>query len=178
MITLSVAGVALFISGRFRADVVGLTLMSALILTGVLTPAEGTSGFANEAALTIAAMFVLSSALVRAGAIDLLARKITRLQRDQAAPRRDGARRPDKRALEQHPGRDGDRVAPDRPQPQHRGQDLRFLMPISFASQLGGRLTLIGSSTNLVAAGVLVELGLPRIDFRFSAAAGGRPGAR
>jgi di/tricarboxylate transporter len=39
----------------------------------------------------------------------------------------------------------------------------RFLMPISFASQLGGTLTLIGTSTNLLVAGLVIDLGLERI---------------
>jgi di/tricarboxylate transporter len=38
----------------------------------------------------------------------------------------------------------------------------RLLMPLSFATQLGGTLTLIGTSTNLVVAGLMVELGLAR----------------
>jgi di/tricarboxylate transporter len=39
----------------------------------------------------------------------------------------------------------------------------KLLMPISFASQLGGTLTLIGTSTNLLVAGLVLELGLERI---------------
>src|SRR5690606_11241676 len=39
----------------------------------------------------------------------------------------------------------------------------RFFMPVSFASQMGGTLTLVGTSTNLLVAGLVLDLGLPRI---------------
>jgi len=39
----------------------------------------------------------------------------------------------------------------------------RIFMPVSFGSQFGGTLTLIGMSTNLLVAGLVFDLGLPRI---------------
>jgi di/tricarboxylate transporter len=65
---------ALFVWNRLRVDVVGLIVMATLILTGLVTPREGISGFANEALITVAAMFILSAGLLRTGAIDMLGR--------------------------------------------------------------------------------------------------------
>lgn len=157
---------ALFVWNRVRVDVVGVIVMAALILTGLVSPQEGVSGFSNEAMLTVAAMFVLSAGLVRTGAIDALGRWVARM-----------AGRSEWRLLAislllviplsafinntpvvvvtipmilgitRQTG-----VAPS-----------RVFMPISFASQMGGTLTLIGTSTNLLVAGLVLELGLDRI---------------
>lgn len=156
----------LFVWNRFRIDVVGLIVMSVVIIGGLVTPAEAISGFSNEAVVTIAAMFVLSSGLLRTGAIDVLGRSLERMAGQSELlvlvfglaiviplsaflnntpvvivmiPVILGVAR--KRG-----------VAPS-----------RLFMPVSFASQLGGTMTLIGTSTNLLIAGLVLELGLPRI---------------
>ncbi len=168
LLTLAVTAgaVALFVWNRLRVDVVGIMVMAALILTGLLTPAEGVSGFANEAMLTVAAMFVLSAGLVRTGAVDRLGRVLARLAGDSEVrliavslalvvplsafinntpvvavmvPLVLGICR-------------SSGIAPS-----------RVLMPISFGSQMGGTLTLIGTSTNLLVAGLVLELGMDRI---------------
>jgi di/tricarboxylate transporter len=163
-ITLGALG--LFVWNRLRVEVVGLLVMAALIVTGLVSLQEGVSGFANEALLTVAAMFVLSAGLMRTGTIDLLGRRVARLAGKSefrlllvslalviplsafvnntpvvvvmiplvlGVARKTGAR------------------------------PSKLLMPISFASQLGGTLTLIGTSTNLLVAGLVLELGLERI---------------
>ncbi|MEX2471736.1 MAG: SLC13 family permease, partial [Gemmatimonadota bacterium] len=136
------------------------------MLTGVVTPAEGVSGFASEAILTIAAMFVLSAALVRTGGVDVLGRWISELSGDS------GFRLllvslavvvPASAVVNNTPvvvvmvpvllGLAHGRGIPA----------SRLLMPVSFASQMGGTLTLVGTSTNLLVAGLVLDLGLPRI---------------
>lgn len=168
LLTLGVLALALvlFISNKFRLDVTGLIVMSVVILLGLVTPAEAISGFSNEAVMTVAAMFVLSSGLLRTGAIDVLGRWIIRMagQSELRAilvgfaiviplsaflnntpvvvvmiPVMLGVAR-------------SSGVAPS-----------RLFMPVSFGSQLGGTMTLIGTSTNLIVAGLVIELGLPRI---------------
>lgn len=168
LLTLLVAAgaVLLFVWNRLRLDVVGLIVMATLILTGLVTPTEAISGFSNEALLTVAAMFVLSAGLVRTGAIDLLGSLIGRL-----------AGGSELRLV-------GIVVALVVPlsafvnntpivvvmTPMVLGIARRIavapskvLMPLSFSSQLGGTLTLIGTSTNLLVAGLAVQLGLPRL---------------
>ncbi|MBW3670104.1 MAG: SLC13 family permease, partial [Acidobacteria bacterium] len=161
-----VLAIVLFVSNRLRVDVVGLVVMSFVILLGLVTPAEAISGFSNEAVVTIAAMFVLSSGLLRTGAIDLLGRWVSGM-----------AGKSELRVLVVSMGiviplsaflnntpvvvvmipvilgvARSTGIAPS-----------RLFMPVSFGSQMGGTTTLIGTSTNLLVAGLVLELGLPRI---------------
>ncbi len=167
LLTLSVAigALALFAWNRVRADVVALIVLSALIVTGLVTPREGTSGFSNEATVTVGLMMVLAAGLARTGAIDVLGARIARLAGDSEV-------RflavllvfviPASALINNTPvvivmlpvvlgfaRRTGIAAS-------------RLLMPLSFGSQLGGTLTLIGTSTNLLVAAIVVDLGLPR----------------
>jgi di/tricarboxylate transporter len=177
ILTLAVAAGALvlFVWNRVRADVAAVCVMATLILLGLVTPQQGTSGFANEATVTVGLMMVLAAGLARTGAIDVLGRWVGRLAGKSEfrliavilivtipasalinntpvvivlLPVVMGyARRL--------------RIAPS-----------RLLMPLSYGSQLGGTLTLIGTSTNLLVAALVVDLGLPRFGiFTFTPAA-------
>jgi di/tricarboxylate transporter len=147
-------------------DVVALIGMGALVISGVVTPAQGVSGFANEATLTVAAMFILSAGLVRAGVVDILGRWLGKVAGDSefrllaavlllVIPLSAFVNNtpvvvvmlPLVVGLTRNTG-----IAP-----------FRILMPISFGSQMGGSLTLIGTSTNLLVAGLVLELGVDRI---------------
>lgn len=168
LLTLGVAAgaLALFLWNRLRVDVIGLIVMAALIVLGLVTPQEGISGFANEATVTVAAMFVLSAGLARTGAIEIAGRWIARLAGKSelrlllislaiVVPLSAFINNtpvvvvmiPLILGLTREIG-----AAPS-----------RLFMPISFASQMGGTLTLIGTSTNLLVAGLVLDLGLERI---------------
>jgi di/tricarboxylate transporter len=160
------AALALFIWNRLRVDVVGLLVMTTLVLLGLVTPREGISGFANEATVTVALMLALSTGLLRTGAVDVLGQWVARLAgrselrvltivlgvviplsafiNNTAAV---AILMPIVLGLSRTAG-----VAPS-----------RTLMPLSFGSQLGGTLTLIGTSTNLLVAGLVLDAGLGRI---------------
>ena len=64
---LLLATVVLFVTDRVRTDIVGLMIISILGLLGILKPKDLLEGFSNQALVTIAAMFVLSAALMRSG---------------------------------------------------------------------------------------------------------------
>jgi di/tricarboxylate transporter len=163
---ITLAALGLFIWNRLRVDVVGLIVMAALIVTGLVTVGEGTSGFANEAMLTVAAMFVLSAGLVRTGAVDALGRQVARL-----------AGKSEFRLLVVSLALVIPLSAFMNNTPvvlvmiplvlgiarEVHSAPSRILMHLSFASQMGGTLTLIGTSTNLLVAGLVLELGLERI---------------
>ncbi|MGD8869209.1 MAG: SLC13 family permease, partial [Gemmatimonadales bacterium] len=163
---ITLAAIGLFIWNRLRVDVVGLIVMAALIVTGLVTVREGTSGFANEAMLTVAAMFVLSAGLVRTGAVDALGRRLVRL-----------AGKSEFRLLVVSLALVIPLSAFMNNTPvvlvmiplvlgisrEVHSAPSRTLMHVSFASQMGGTLTLIGTSTNLLVAGLVLELGLERI---------------
>jgi di/tricarboxylate transporter len=165
-LAVTVGALALFLWNRLRVDVVGIIVMVTLILLGLVTPREGVSGFANEAVITVAAMFILSAGLLRTGAIDILSQWTERVAGQGefrllvvtlalVVPLSAFINNtpvvvvviPMVLGLSRKLG-----VAPS-----------RLFMPISFASQLGGTLTLIGTSTNLLVAGLVLDLGLERI---------------
>lgn len=133
-----------------------------LMVGGVIDTAAALSGFANSAPLTVAALFVLARAVEKTGVMQPL---ITRALGSGGRPRRQLARLllPVTGAsafLNNTPI-----VALLAPQvtdwAQKRGRSpSTYLMPLSFAAILGGTLTLIGTSTNLVVAGLMQETGM------------------
>ena len=67
-----IGAMALFVSERLRFDVIGLIVLVLLMVLGILTPAEGLSGFSNEATVVGAAMFALNAGVVGTGGLDPL----------------------------------------------------------------------------------------------------------
>ena len=66
---LMLVAVVLFVSDRLRSDIVAVIILGALLLSGIITPEEGFSGFGHPATIAVAAMFVLSAGLERTGAV-------------------------------------------------------------------------------------------------------------
>ena len=58
---------------RLSIELIVLTLVVASVLVGWLSPAEALAGFGNPAVITVVAMFVISAALVRSGALEPIA---------------------------------------------------------------------------------------------------------
>src|SRR3989339_592895 len=69
----------LFIGGWLRVDLVGLMVLSALALTGLVTPAEALAGFSSPAVVTVWALFILSAGLTRTGIAHQLGQPLQRL---------------------------------------------------------------------------------------------------
>jgi di/tricarboxylate transporter len=165
-LAITVLAIALFLWNRLRVEVVGLIVMALLMVTGLVTPAQGLSGFASEATVTVALMLVLATGLLRTGTVDLIGRWVGRL-----AGRSEGRLLsvvvllvvPASAILNNTAV-----VAILLPTTLGLARQIgaspsRLLMPLSFASQLGGTLTLIGTSTNLLVAGLVLDLGMERI---------------
>ena len=70
--------VALFflVSEKLSIDLTAIGIMVALTVTGILTPLEAVSGFANPAVITVGTMFILSRAMVRTGVVGFIAEKV------------------------------------------------------------------------------------------------------
>lgn len=158
--------VVLFVWDRFRPDVVALAVATLLVVTGLVTPAQGVSGFANEATITVAMLLVLSTGLVHTGAVDVVARRAVRLAGGsewRLLLLAVGAVVPVSAFINNTAA-----VAILLPVLLGASREVgaapsRLLMPLSFASQLGGSLTLIGTTTNLLVVGLLIDLGFDRI---------------
>ena len=81
LLLLAIVGAALvlFIGGWLRVDVVGLLVLSALALTGLVTAQEALAGFSSPAVVAVWALFILSAGLTRTGIAHQLGRPLQRL---------------------------------------------------------------------------------------------------
>ncbi|WMN13042.1 SLC13 family permease [Marivirga salinae] len=158
--------IVLFATEAVRVDLVAIGVMVLWIVFGVLEPEESFRGFANSATLTVTAMFILSSALIRGGVIKLLAPLTTRLFNKSYS----GA------ILGMSSGvgllsafiNNTPVVATFIPIVSKAAKKLnlhptKFLIPLSYGAILGGTCTLIGTSTNLLVAGIAKDNGFDEI---------------
>ncbi|EEH51451.1 divalent Anion:Na+ symporter family [Micromonas pusilla CCMP1545] len=115
-------------------DHVMMGALAVLMVSNVVSVAEGLSGFANEGLLTVAVLFVVAAGISATGGLDWYMGKLLGRPRTIAGAQ---LRR---------------RWAENIRLPKEQ-----VMMPLSFASILGGTCTLIGTSTNLVVLGMLNE---------------------
>ncbi len=149
---------------KLSLDIVAMLAFSALLVTGILTPAEAFRVFSNEAAITVACMFVLSEALERTGVIETIAHRLNRSvgQSDWTVLL---VMLPIVAVLSAFIN-NTPVVIVFMPimisLAAARGlKPSRLLIPLSFASILGGLCTLIGTSTNILVSATAQQLGQP-----------------
>ena len=152
----------LFVSEALPIDVVALTVLSMLLITGQLTPGEGISGFSNPAVITIAILFVLSHALQKTGVLEYLVIKINQLVSKSLVIGL--AVYLICIALASALVNNTAIVAIFMPvtirmAEKYHISPSKVLMPLSYAAILGGTLTLIGTSTNLLVNSIFVNSG-------------------
>jgi len=143
-------------------DVLALSILCLVVALGLITPSEMTTVFRNEAPLTIAALFVIGGALERSGAIDHIGRilknrlsgntRIAMLAFALVAAFFSAWMNNTAIVAILLPVTLGFARTKDIPA-------SRLLMPLSYASILGGCCTLIGTSTNLLVNGTLRDMG-------------------
>lgn len=152
-----------FVREKIPPDLVALAVLVIIAATGLLTPKEVLGVFSNPAPITVAAMFVLSAALVRCGALDSVSAVIEK-----------AAVLPYAVVLFLLMVVSGFASAWINNTPVvvvlvpvvlnlARRMGLpgsKFLIPLSYAAVLGGTCTLIGTSTNLVVNGILIDGGV------------------
>ena len=132
-----------------------------LLVAGVVTPAQAFSGLSNPAPITVAALYVLARAVEKTGALQPIVAGTLGASGSQRAVL---ARLLVPTAAASSVLNNTPIMAMLVPQvvnwAQRNGQSpSRFLMPLSFAAILGGVVTLIGTSTNLVVSGLLTGTG-------------------
>ncbi|MEO3877772.1 SLC13 family permease [Rheinheimera fenheensis] len=147
--------VALFLSGRWRHDVVAGIALMATMLCGLITPQQAFSGLAHPAVVTVACVLILSAALQRTGAVDALTRR--------AMPAKAGRNISILTlvslgaALSAFMNNVG-AMALLMPVAIQLARRLELsagqvLMPLAFGTILGGMTTLIGTPPNLIVSG-------------------------
>lgn len=147
----------LAISGRLAVDIALAVSMTALLVFGVLTPAEAFQGFSNPALFIIACFYIVSSALKESGALHWwIMRWLGKNPSiEGAVPRVMAPVAVSSSLISNTPV-----VAIFIPliQDWARRHDIsvsKLLIPLSYASILGGTCTLIGTSTNIIIVGLL-----------------------
>lgn len=166
-IVLLLGAFILFITEVLSVDLVALLIMAAFVLFGVITPEEGISGFSNKATITVAFMFVLSAALLKTGALQVLALRLSSIFKKNfyvgmglmmlliaffsAFVNNTPVVAIFIPIILQIANASNQSVT-------------KMLIPLSFASIFGGTCTLIGTSTNLLVNGIAEKEGLPPIE--------------
>ena len=154
--------IILFIRNTIAPELTGLLCVGIFIVTGVLTPEKALSGFGSPSLITLMGLFAVSSALFKSGALDRVRELIS--SENIKTPRRlillitfliapiSG-------------------IVPNTPVvasllPLIEGwcerrniSPSKVLLPLSFATLLGGTLTLLGSSVNLLVSDISQQLG-------------------
>ena len=152
-LSILVIGFILFVTETFTLDVTALLLLSILFLLGYLSPIEAVSGFSNPAVITIGFLFVLSHALQKTGVLEYIVIRVNRL-----------ASRSKILGTAVYLIAIGITSAfvnntaivaifmPVTIRLAHTYQvsPSKMLIPLSYAAILGGTLTLVGTSTNLL----------------------------
>ncbi|MBU5347343.1 SLC13 family permease [Paenibacillus lautus] len=170
IVTLSVLAVAsaLFMSGKVRSDLVAIGVLMVLMLTDILSPAEALSGFSNSVVIMMIGLFVVGGGIFQTGLAKMASGRLLKLGGGSETrllimimlvtsliggfvsnTGTVAVMLPIVVSLafsaEINPG--------------------RLLMPLAFASSLGGMLTLIGTPPNLVIQETLINAGYERLSF-------------
>ncbi len=176
LLVLLAGAAVLFVTEKLRPDVIALSVWALLLASGLLPPGDALYGFANSATAVIASMFVISAGLVRTGLVDWLARRMDRWA-GESNVRLLLVLCLTTAALSMFIVNSAI-VAAFIPiavilTERRKIPVSRILIPMAFASQLGGVCTLVGSSTNILMNSIAVEHRLgPFAMFEFASLGG------
>lgn len=170
IITLILAAAG-FVWGRIRADIVALIALLVLTLSGILTTQEALSGFSNPVVIMMVGLFVVGGAIFNTGLAKMMGARLSRL--GNGSPTRLFLVVVLATGLIGGFVSNTGTVALMLPivvsmATAAGASASRFLMPLAFASSIGGMLTLIGTPPNLVIAEAWEEFsGQPLTMFTF-----------
>ena len=157
-----------FMSGKVRSDLVAMCSLVLLVLFGILTPKEALSGFSDKVVIMMIGLFVVGGAIFQTGLAKMISSRILRLAGNSEiklfillmlVTSFIGA-------FVSNTGT----VALMMPIVVSMAMSSnintsRLLMPMAFASSMGGMMTLIGTPPNLIIDNKLVEAGYEKLTF-------------
>ena len=158
----------LFVSGRVRSDLVAICALLALLLCQILTPAEGLSGFSNTTVIMMVGLFIVGGGIFQTGLAKMIGSKVMSL-----------AGNSETRmfllvmlvtgtigAFVSNTGTVALMLPIIVSMAAGAGTSpRRFLMPLAFASSMGGMMTLIGTPPNLIVSDTLQNAGYEPLSF-------------
>lgn len=149
----------LLITTQLSVDMVLLAGLAILLVSGIVAPEAALSGFSNEGMLTVAALYVVAAGLKETGAIQFITQKV---MGNSSTVRSSQARIMFPVMVMSAFLNNTPIVASFIPALEHWSKRTRIpvskiLIPLSYAAILGGTCTLIGTSTNLILNGLLIE---------------------
>jgi di/tricarboxylate transporter len=162
------ASLVLFATEKLRVDLVALLVLLSVGLLRLIDPEKIFDGFANSAVITVWAVYIVSAGLFRTGVADSIGRGILRVAGDRE-PRLIATIMGTCGVMSAFMNNVG---ATAMLMPAIVGISRRtkiavskLLIPLSFSSLLGGKMTLIGTPANILAMGILAGRGLATLGF-------------
>ena len=158
----------LFVSGKVRSDLVAICALLALLLCQVLTPAEGLSGFSNTTVIMMIGLFIVGGGIFQTGLAKMIGSKVMTLAGNSEI-RLFLLVMIVTSAIGMFVSNTGT-VALMLPIVVSMAaaagtSPRRLLMPLAFASSMGGMMTLIGTPPNLIVSDTLESAGYEPLAF-------------
>lgn len=158
----------LFVSGKVRSDLVAICALLALLLCQVLTPAEGLSGFSNTTVIMMVGLFIVGGGIFQTGLAKMIGSKVMALA-GKSQLRLFLLVMIVTSAIGMFVSNTGT-VALMLPIVVSMAaaagiSSRRLLMPLAFASSMGGMMTLIGTPPNLIVSDTLASAGFEPLAF-------------
>lgn len=149
----------LLLTTSYSVDLILLAGLGFLLIAGIVSPEDALAGFSNEGVLTVAALYMVAAGLKETGAIQFITQKI---MGDSNTVRSAQARIMAPVMVMSAFMNNTPIVASFIPALEHWSKKTRIpvskvLIPLSYAAILGGTCTLMGTSTNLILNGLLLE---------------------
>ncbi|OKH49070.1 SLC13 family permease [Phormidium tenue] len=173
MLVVLVCSLIAFVAEWLPVDLTALAIATVLIVLGLVTPEEGIAGFGNAATITVMLMFILSAGIAKTGVIQIVRDWLMKW----------GGKEPSRQIFVM-----GLLVGPITAfinntavvavflpivEEWCKKQNIspsKLLIPLSYVTVLGGMITVIGTSTNILASGVSKDLGYGEFGlFQFTA---------
>ncbi len=167
IIVLAVSAI-FFATGKIRSDIVALCAMLTLVITGTITPSEALAGFSNPVTIMMVGLFVVGGAILQTGLAKMISAKILKMSGTNPTVLFLSVMLVTAiiGAFVSNTGT----VALMLPivvsiAASTKASPSSLLMPLAFASSMGGMLTLIGTPPNLVIQETLTESGYEPLGF-------------